>query len=86
MRWTVSYSDFVTLLLAFFAGLYSLEVQRSAAAPPVVEAVPEEEIARVREGRLALWHRTQREPCCAVWPARRNRGCINPFLVPWRDS
>lgn len=43
MRWTVSYSDFVTLLLAFFAGLYSLEVQRSAAAPPVVEAVPEEE-------------------------------------------
>ncbi len=29
-RWTVSYSDFVTLLLAFFAGLYSIEVQRAA--------------------------------------------------------
>ena len=40
MRWTVSYSDFVTLLLAFFAGLYSLEVQR-AAARPVVQAAPE---------------------------------------------
>lgn len=31
-RWTVSYSDFVTLLLAFFAGLYSIEVQRAAEA------------------------------------------------------
>ncbi len=50
-RWTVSYSDFVTLLLAFFAGLYSLELQREAVAapsapvaqeePPVPVAVPE---------------------------------------------
>jgi chemotaxis protein MotB len=50
-RWTVSYSDFVTLLLAFFAGLYSLELQREAVPapsapvaheePPVPAAVPE---------------------------------------------
>ncbi len=41
-RWTVSYSDFVTLLLAFFAGLYSLELQREATAAPIVPEVKEE--------------------------------------------
>lgn len=41
-RWTVSYSDFVTLLLAFFAGLYSLEAQRSAHAAEPEEVVQEE--------------------------------------------
>ncbi|MBV1860185.1 MAG: flagellar motor protein MotB [Nannocystaceae bacterium] len=41
-RWTVSYSDFVTLLLAFFAGLYSLELQREATAAPAVQAAVEE--------------------------------------------
>ncbi len=41
-RWTVSYSDFVTLLLAFFAGLYSLELQREAVAAPVTEATQNE--------------------------------------------
>ncbi|MGH1344439.1 MAG: OmpA/MotB family protein [Nannocystales bacterium] len=41
-RWTVSYSDFVTLLLAFFAGLYSLELQREANAAPSVPEVHEE--------------------------------------------
>jgi len=41
-RWTVSYSDFVTLLLAFFAGLYSLEVQRAdAAVPEIAETEPD---------------------------------------------
>jgi len=39
-RWTVSYSDFVTLLLAFFAGLYSLEVQRAAQSQPVAQCEP----------------------------------------------
>lgn len=39
-RWTVSYSDFVTLLLAFFASLYSLEVQKPEPPPVVVEVEP----------------------------------------------
>ena len=42
-RWTVSYSDFVTLLLAFFASLYSLEVQKPDPPPVVVEVEPEPE-------------------------------------------
>lgn len=41
-RWTVSYSDFVTLLLAFFAGLYSLELQREAVAAPSIPVAQEE--------------------------------------------
>lgn len=41
-RWTVSYSDFVTLLLAFFAGLYSIEARRASAAVVVPEVVQEE--------------------------------------------
>lgn len=38
----MSYSDFVTLLLAFFAGLYSLELQREASAAPSAEAAQDE--------------------------------------------
>ena len=41
-RWTVSYSDFVTLLLAFFAGLYSIEVQRAAKTRAAVVAAQNE--------------------------------------------